>query len=231
MIGNALRIDIEQWAGKSEHNVLFSTTRAGKLTKEMMARYLNALHFMLTLTPVHLVKARDKAYALGDEQLAAHFQHKLGDEVGHDAWADDDLRSLNAQRAAKTEVMASARSLALSLESAIDAQPARYLAYIAFVEYMTVLVGPRWLTDLEERCGIPRSSMTAVANHVELDREHAEEGFSVIDDLVVDPKLLPSMREALAEAIALYESICAEAVYGAQREAVDFVVEEHVSAA
>jgi len=211
MIGNALRMDIEAYAGRIDHNVVFATTKAGNMTREMIARYVGGLHFLLTLTPIHLRKARERARSLGDTALAAHFEHKIEEEVGHDTWAENDLESLAAKRD-RADVMLAAKAMAANTESLIDDHPALYLSYIAFVEYISVVLGPRWLALLEERCGIPRTSMTAVGNHIELDREHAEEGFSVVDDLVGDPKLLPAMRDALARTMACYDAYCAEAV-------------------
>jgi len=216
MIGRALRMDIEKYAGRREEKLLFAVTKAGTLTADMVSRYLASLHYMLTLTPLHMARARDAARALGDEPLAQHFQHKLEEEVGHDAWAENDLRALESkkQSAAKSEVMPSAFALGRHIEAAIDEHPALYLAYIGFAEYITVVVGPEWLALLAERCNIPRTSMTVVDYHVELDREHAEEGFSVMDDLIGDPKLLPRMREMMEQSAALFDAYCNEAVEG-----------------
>lgn len=239
MIGNALRIDIEVYAGNFERNVVFAMTMAGRLTKPMVARYVASLHFMLSMTPIHMKEAAARARALGDEALAAHFEHKLEEEAGHEVWAEEDLRALAEERARRPDVVPAARRLAKYIESAIETHPAYYLAYIAFAEYITVMKGPSWLKLLEERCGIPQSSMTAVGNHVELDREHAEEGFTVMDDLVGDPKMLAGMREALAQSMAHFDAYCDEAVNapfeesGTQLIAAedDSNVAEHVSAA
>jgi len=179
------------------------------------------------MTPAHMTRARERAEALGDARLAAHFRHKLGEELGHEVWAEEDLRSLQSERIARTDVLESARNLARSNEALIEDHPALYLVYIAFVEYFTAIHGPAWLQLLEERCGIPQSSMTAVGKHAELDREHAEEGFAVLDDLVEDPAMLPRMRAALSRSIALFEAQCAEVVSGPVATAAAV----HVSAA
>ena len=52
--------------------------------------------------------------------------------------------------------------------------------------------------------------MTAVGNHVELDRDHAEESFGIIDDLVGDPRKIASMREALAVVLEHFDEFCEE---------------------
>jgi hypothetical protein len=193
----------------------------------MIRRYLASIHFMLSLTPIHLKKAARRAHELGDEPLARHFEQKLTEEVGHAAWAEEDMRSLQIERSSRTaDVTNAARGLGAYLEQLIGQNPSLYLAYIAFAEYITVIKGPEWLDLLESRCGIPKSSMTAVDNHVELDRDHAEEGFAVVDDLVTDPRMLPEMREALAASMRYFDAYCGEAVNGAAVPAL-----AHVSAA
>ncbi|MBX3228075.1 MAG: hypothetical protein KIT84_27380 [Labilithrix sp.] len=228
MIGRALRIDIERYISKPEANSLFATTKDGRLTPEMMARYLASLHFMICLTPVHLVRARDAARARGLDELADHFDKKVGEEVGHEAWSESDLRTLRAKRAgASGDVAPGARELAAYIESAIDDHPAYYLAYAAFAEFITVMVGPTWVEMLVQRCGIPLEALTVITNHIELDGAHAEEGFELMDDLITDPAMLPAMRKILAECMARYDNYCAEctAVVPAAESGTTLVVE------
>lgn len=228
MIGNALRIDIEKYAADlSRRNLLFATTQAGTISPDMIRRYLASLRFMIMQTPVLLTKAIRRARELGNEELAKHFEHKITEEVGHEVWADNDLRSLEAARSARTpDVTQAARDFAAYLERRIQEDPLYWLPYAAFAEYITAIKGPEWLELLETRCGIPKTSMTAVGNHIELDREHAEENFAVVDDFVLDPARLPAMREAMADAMSHFDAYCAEAVNGGEAPA-----EKHVSAA
>lgn len=212
MIGRALRIDIERHIARPEANALFATTKEGRLTREMLARYLASVHFMILHTPVHLKRARDGAVALGLEALAAHYGKKLGEEVGHDAWSDADLRTLRARGPDPAEVAPGARELAAYLEATIDEHPAYYLAYIALAEFVTATMGPTWVTMVVERCGLPLGALTVVTKHVALDGQHAEEGFEFMDDLITDPAMLPAMRRVLAECMARYDAYCAECV-------------------
>lgn len=214
MIGRALRMDLEQWVSRIDENALFRTTKEGALTPDMLARYLGSLRYMLTLTPIHLRRARERALEQGDQELAAFFQEKLEEEVGHDAWADNDLRVLAEakQRAFASDVMPSAKAYGAYLDAAVEENPALWLAYAAFQEYITVVLGPKWIGMLVERCDIPRDAISVIDKHVELDREHAEENFAVLDDFVRDPKLLPRMREAMAACAALFDAYTGEAV-------------------
>lgn len=237
MIGNALRMDIEIYAGQSDRNALFATARAGQVSREMIMQYVGGLHFLMTKTPLVCTTARDRARALGDEALASHFQHKLEEETGHAKWAERDLKRLDTKRSDESgvslqqpqrprfEPISSVNALASYVLGLAETQPSLVLAYVAFAEYITVIKGPELLDLLDTHCGIPKTSMTAVGNHVTIDRDHAEEAFSLMDDLVGDPRMLPEMRQALARAIELFEAFCTEVTSIAPSHAT------HVSAA
>jgi hypothetical protein len=214
MIGNALRIDIEQFAARCrEENLLLAWTKAGRITPEMVARYLASLHYMLTFTGPHLSRAAERARAMGDDALAHHYEEKFAEEIGHEVWAENDRKTLQETKGATADAaMPSAIELAAYISTAIEEHPALYLAHIAFSEYITVMLGPEWMEALEKANGISRKAVTVIDKHVELDREHAEEGFAVMDDLIVDPKMLPRMREALAKSMECFNGLCGEAV-------------------
>lgn len=211
MIGRALRMDIEIYAGQVDRNPVFIATAAGKMTRQMVARYVGGLHFMLCHSAACLVRARERSEELGDQRLADFFRQRLTDEIGHEVWAENDLRKLETKPLPHEDVPAAAKAIIAMNEGFIEANPALWLAYIAFCEYFTVMKAPEWLVLLEERCGIPRAAMTAVGNHAELDREHAEEVFDFLDDAITDPRMLPAMRDALRQSIEKFEAYCAEA--------------------
>lgn len=233
MIGDALRTEIEAYAARRQQNAVFRATGAGQITRAMVARYVANVRYMIAITPPYLRRARDRARDVGQDKLAAYYGQKVGEEEGHEIWAERDLHSLSPGIVSQStgSVAGSIRALAEYLEAKIDEDPALYLCYIAFAEYLTVILGPAWLTLLEDRCGIPRSSMTVIDNHVELDREHAEEAFACIDDFVTDPRKLRPMREMLGNVCAYFDAFCAEIVASdemSQSSDASFV---HVSAA
>jgi hypothetical protein len=213
MIGRALRAEVEAYAvAMRRTNPLFTRAEDGTLTADCLARYLANVHFIVSLTPPFLARARARALELGDGALAAHFAQKSGEEVGHDAWAARDLERVSAQAAGRVPrgVLPAMRELTDYLMQLIDTDPALYLSYILFTEQLIVALGPDWLRMLESRCGIPRTSMTVIANHAELDRHHVEEALAEIDDLVGEPKKLPLMRQALQTSIAHFERFCVQ---------------------
>ena len=212
MISDALRIDIEKWASTKDQRALFAMAKSGRLTRPMVRTYIANVTYLIERTPGHLRRARERASALGDERLAGHYAHKLDEEEGHSVWGEADLESLSDVSTAGlgSSVTPAIAACASYLTKIIDEDPALYLTHLAFTEYVTVLLGPELLADIESRCGVPRSSMTVVDNHIELDREHAEEGFGIIDDLVGDPKKLAPMRRALAGLLEHFDRFCEE---------------------
>ena len=211
MISDALRTDIELWARRVDGNTLFQLARSGRLTPAIVTRYIANVTYMVRLTPAHLRRAQDRARALGDIALFEHYVHKLEEEIGHAAWGEADLRALGPS---VTPITASAtpaiERLAEYIPRVIDEDPALYLCYLALTEYITALLGPELLSLIEELNGVPRSSMTIVDKHIELDREHSEEAWGVIDDLVGDPGKIGRMRSALAEMIEHFDAFCVE---------------------
>ena len=165
MIADALRCDVESYAARMPRtNPLYFRAARGELTPRHLTRYLASVHYLVTHTPIHLSWARREAEARGDRALAEHFSHKLVEESGHDAWAERDFERMRtaSQGAASLEPCPAMRRMVGFIASVIEAEPRHYLAYILFAEYLIVLLGPTWLALLEERCGIPRTSMTVM---------------------------------------------------------------------
>jgi hypothetical protein len=213
MIANALRVEIERYAAQMKgSNPLFLKAEDGTFTNACMVNYLTNIRHLVCHGQRYIVRAGQRAVAVGDERLAEHYEHKRREELGHEKWADRDIErvSMVSMIPANPDVLPSAHDLVMFLGKTIDEDPALYLSYMLFAEYLIVLLGPEWLQMLEERCGIPRSSMTVIGNHIELDREHVEEALDQIDDLVGDPRKLPRMREVLLEVLAHFDRFCAE---------------------
>lgn len=212
MISDALRIDIERWASAKDERPLLAMAKGGRLTQEMVSSYIANVTFLIEHTAEHMTLARARSLELGNDALAAYYADKLVEEFGHDEWGHADLEKLSRIVATPKarSVTPSIRALAHHIRDLIAEDPAFYLAHIAFAEYVTILLGPELLADIEAHCGVPRSAMTIVDNHIAADQEHVEENFAVIDDLVGDPKKLRPMRQALASIMEHFDRFCAE---------------------
>jgi hypothetical protein len=213
MIANALRLEIERYAARMPtSNPLFMKAEDGTFTPACMVNYLANVRHLSCEAQLYLSQAGQRASERGDEALAKHYAHKRHEELGHEVWADRDIARITAKAStpAPHGVLPSIQALIAFLGKVVDEDPSLYLSYTLFAEYLIVLLGTEWLMLLEERCGIPRSSMTIIGNHIELDREHVEEAFDEIDALVGDPRKLARMREVLEETLAHFDRFCAE---------------------
>ncbi|HEY8428819.1 MAG TPA: hypothetical protein VIL20_10610 [Sandaracinaceae bacterium] len=208
MIAEVLKSDIERYAeAMPRHNALYVGALEGRITPEMASYYVFNVRHLVRQTQVHLQRARERALELGDAALAAHWGDKQIEERGHDRWADDDLERLRGCFGIEPngEYSPALLEMIRRNEEIIERDPALYLAYALFAEYLVVLLGPSWLALLEERCGIPASMFSIVGKHADLDREHTSEGLEAIDALVTDPAKLGPMREVLRERFALFD--------------------------
>src|SRR5262245_36420092 len=212
-LSDTLKGDIEEYVARfRSSNELLMRARRGDLKPDAVAKYIDGLRYLLRQTDMNMNLARRRSEELGQPRLAHYFEHKAKEEFGHDLWADKDMAALTAHFGVKSPGTP-ARAIAELVEylrSMIAEEPAQYVAYILFVEYVTVLLGPEWLQALEERCGIPLSALTVVDKHVELDRHHAAEGLREIDFLVDDHDGIDRLRVALRKSMEYFDGFCSE---------------------
>ncbi len=218
MIADALRVEVERYAALMPYqSPLYARALEGRLTRTHITCYLTNMRAVIARSIPHLYRAAELAETRGDLALAEHLRQKASEEVGHEAWADHDIEAVSNRLHVIEPPLAATRSLIDFIESTIEEDPTLYLSYMLFVEYLIVLLGDGWLAVLEERCGIPTSSMTVVANHVEADRHHTEEALDRIDDLVDDPRKLDRMREIMLASIAHFQRFTCAVVDEADR--------------
>jgi pyrroloquinoline quinone (PQQ) biosynthesis protein C len=209
-IGNLIKNEIEHYAStRVRTHELFRATERGSLSEQQVKAYVSGILFQIRGNMAVLRRAEQRALAAEDYELAAHYRHKLGEERGHDRWAERDLQSLPGSVAAygsgdSTNALA-LQGLVTYLRTIVDQDACLFLSYIILAEYMTVLVGPDWLRALESKCGISPAKLTVLTNHIELDREHVVEGVRVIDALVTSPEKRGPMLEVLRKCMACYE--------------------------
>lgn len=166
-------------------NRLVLAAQHGLMTKDLVVRYVKNCLFAVRHTPLHLVKARKAAESLGLTALASFMENKFNEEVGHDVWALNDLKSLKAPQPhlQDHDITNGNQQLMAWVGELCAHQPLYYIAYITFVEYFTVLAAPPFLESLE-KAGFPRSSLSVVALHEELDKDHLVRDLKAVVNLV-----------------------------------------------
>lgn len=224
---HSLKAEIEKYAQRFlESNPLQRAAEAGSLSPDTVAVYLSGIHHMVRFTPTALVLAESRARELGDLELAHHYRRKQEEETGHDEWSSSDLIRLGRRfsRYVSYEPVPTAIRITEFQRSTIAQNPKAYLAYVLFVEYVTVLVGPAWVRALEERCGISSDMLSVVVQHAELDKEHVEEGLREIDALIGDDEELESLGQTLQATMRRFDDFYRE-VYcsGSKSERLEVV--------
>jgi hypothetical protein len=207
MIANSLKNEIEVYAARLlRSSRLFRLAQEGGVTPRTVGVYLFNLRYLFGQTVTHLKLACRESKARGWPALADYYATKAVEEQGHDAWADSDLARVTHQQDVMlpSQPSPAMADLVHYLRKVITTHPQNYLAYTLLAEYSTVLAGPAWLKALEEKCGIPPSSLTAVGRHIELDQDHVSECFSQIDELIT-PLELPALTETLLRSMRYFE--------------------------
>jgi pyrroloquinoline quinone (PQQ) biosynthesis protein C len=224
MLANQMLSVVEECSEKMFLENPFSQAAAlGLITEKQFTTYLHNLKWIFHNNTVYLQIAKARAEELNIKDLADFLESKFAEEVGHEQWAEDDLKlrnaiptSLNNAYSKDEFVLPSARRLIQYLDEIIKIDPTLFLSYMFFTEYFTVLVGPRFLQNLEKNCGIPISSVSSIAKHIEADQIHATEDIKIVTQLVKDAPQSKLMMDALYGSIRSINSFLAECVEAIQ---------------
>lgn len=219
MIASRMKSEIESFATHlvCSHPLMRQAAKAA-ITPGLVVSYLSGVHTLVKSSQRHLDQASRRAAELGRADLSAHLREKSDSELGHERWAERDLGNMQDLFGLSSTSFHSQAidELLAYLDAVIAEDPARYLAYTLFAEYLTVLVGPVWVQLLEERCGVPASALTVVVHHVELDKDHVAAGLREIDGLLGEAADAAPFLQTLHASMRYFERFCDE-LYDAHR--------------
>lgn len=208
-IGPILLRGIERCAIELTNHPLMQRAEHGNVAPRTVARYLSSVHYLVQHTPLHLKLALASARNSGDTQLIQYFERKLEEEQGHDRWAEADIAQLSQkfQLDNVPEPSLAMKALVAFVEERLRSEPASYVVYVLFAEYITVLVGPAWTSALQRHCGIPSDALSVVTRHAILDQEHVASALSEIEPLLsgANPD---RMLEMLEQSIRHFREFC-----------------------
>lgn len=182
-LASELREVIENWAEELRRNsALLQLATRGKLPPRAFALYLESLRYLFHNSQQNLARAASAAERKELPELAAYFARKAREERGHDGWAKSDLAALPETVARELQPAQAIEELVALQRTLIDQHPVCMLVYALWAEYFTVLLGDEWLAALSTS-GYPREQVSAIAKHLDADREHAAHGFAEADRL------------------------------------------------
>lgn len=209
-VGTTVRVTIERLTAELRQSTqLVNIANAGRFPPRALGLYLDSLRYLFVQSQRNLQLAATVTRERGDNQLAEYFARKAAEEHGHDAWAMHDLSLLPA---ASTQGIRPARAvlrLAELQRSLLARHPFCFFAYALWAEYFTSLAGQEWIEALGQS-GYSPGQLTAVGNHVIADREHAREGFDVLDELWRGEPSCKELCEGIMEAVREFENFCGE---------------------
>src|SRR5262245_22018759 len=130
-----------------ERSPLLRSAEQGSLTREQIACYLyNTAYFALN-TQIQVELGTFKARVLGPPELLRFFVDKKTEESGHDQWAIRDLERLQCSDAQvrRFAVHPALQQLFSDVQAYLDRDPAFYLIYSLFAEYINLRLAPRFV--------------------------------------------------------------------------------------
>jgi hypothetical protein len=208
-IGTAVRETIERVTAElRERSPMLSLASSGRFSPRALGSYLESLRYLFQQSQRNLQLAA--ALTKDDDPvLAEHFAHKAVEERGHDAWALTDLSQLPAAATKGLSPLGTVVRLVELQRALLSRHPLFFFAYVLWAEYFTVLVGDEWIEALAHSGYVP-AQLSAVRNHVIADRDHAREGFDVLDTLWRGEPSLEQLSDAIIEAANAFERFCDE---------------------
>jgi hypothetical protein len=206
-----LRTTIERWTmNLAKNSELSRMAQAGKISERGLALYLESLRYLFVNSQRSLQLAAKRSEELGLPSFAIYFANKASEEQGHDGWAKDDLRRLPEASIANLKPAAAIVKLVeLQRELIAEQHPMCFVVYALWAEYFTVLIGDEWIAALAS-CGYDRTQVSAIAKHVDADRDHAANGFNEVEELWNGDPAAALLVETIERASRVFEEFCDE---------------------
>lgn len=195
------------------NNPFYKHVYAGSLTVDQLEMYLFNIKHSLKSTIPQCATGAKGSRKIGLEKLSKFFLHKIKEETGHDQWADEDLQKIASELTSHQEshkLLPEMQALIAFNNSLVKQDPRLYLIYMLFAEYFTVIAGPEFMEALEAKCHIPRSMISVVTKHAELDKDHVHEWEQTVRDCGVDLTIMEHQVDATLQTIMdKYFAFCA----------------------
>lgn len=154
----------------------------------LLPGFLIQAHILMRSGLKLMAAARDRALVLPDDAvaraLAAYLDVHLAEELGHDAWLLDDIRTLGFEE--REVVQARPCAAVVDLVGAqyfwmMHAHPVAIMGYLVLMEGYAPLAAQ--LEEIRVRTGAPASAFRCMMRHAEDDPEHLTELNRTLDDM------------------------------------------------
>lgn len=170
------RIDDAYIQFKNE-NKFYTSIFDGSIKKETVTSFLLNTSSLTVQTPKHLKLAFNESRKMGLTSLSAFYRLKFSEEVGHEKWGEDDVKSITGQQInilSNLNINPELQTIIDANSAMIKKHPYSYFIYILFAEYYTVIAGPECMNAIQIANGVSRDQMSIIGKHAELDQHHVQ---------------------------------------------------------
>lgn len=221
MIMNALNSIRQAWQ-IALHDTLdqpvFRRMLTGELSAEEYAAILRQIAIQVARHPDAMARLAENWTDDRRSTTKALLGHAKS-ESGHDELARRDIRALAlpSESLPSDRELPATRTILAYMESLLDSgSPVAFLGYVFHLEFLPTAVGAALLRGLE-LAGIPRSAMTFIAEHREVDVAHNRLMERYLTELVRTDEELKEVIDAAVETARLYAEMLEEAAHTALR--------------
>lgn len=167
-------------------NSLFLALREREPKKNELAQYITDTHFLITFTQPNLKKALNASIAIYNTKLSYYFLEKIFEEIGHEKWAEEDLKNNNiSNRSDNHSPTKSMQSLVSFLSKMASESPLNYSAYVLVAEETVAKFGDRVL-QLFRASKNGNNTLSVIDKHINLDIAHSESDKNKLTEIFTD---------------------------------------------
>ncbi len=174
-------------------SILFEKAKANSLNIGVVTRYFAALEVLFKKN-YEILESLVENKSLSEE-LRQYFLIKLKEEKNHDDWAKNDQVKIHKIRHEKvSKPQEDVFRFIKFLDEYSKKNPEYFLVYIYVAEYSVTILGPKWMSFLEQLFEMKKSDATSLSNHITLDENHHGEALEMIEKI----KLEASKKDLLS---------------------------------
>lgn len=191
---DTLRAEFEQVLRAFESSPAMQRIFTGKLTANHYKSYLRQTYHYTKDNPQIQSLATVYFHGSGRKFVRMFYKHAIS-EIGHDELALNDLKTMGEnidQIRIENPLPATVALNAFVFYQIYNRNPIGYLGYLYFLEYLPTSSGAGYM-NLLENAGVPRSAMTFLLEHTNVDVYHNKLMEKYVDGLIVSDSDLQSV--------------------------------------
>lgn len=170
------------WERVKVDSAFYNKIKSGTISGDEIGRLLAATRFLVSQTPHCLDLAI--SHSEGSD-LRNYFSQAKVEEVGHDLWAEEDIRQAKKIfENIDTTLSPKMEDFVTWIKELIKEDTYLYVPYILWAEYLVVVSNGDLVHDLKTKCDIDERIISVFVKHAVLDVEHTSGDSKMIEKIV-----------------------------------------------